>query len=98
MDYTKDDIIELRATGKMSRRQFNTYMASLGAVAVTFPVFTGSASAAAEDHPNVFTWEGWDAPSIISNILTNMENGQILRFLEMKRRHSQRSGQALNLM
>ena len=37
-------------------------MASLGAVAVTFPVFTGLARAAAEDHPNVFTWEGWDAP------------------------------------
>ena len=62
MDYTKDDLIEMRSTGKMSRRQFNKVMASLGAVAVTVPVFSGGAHAAAEDHPNVFTWEGWDAP------------------------------------
>ena len=60
MNYEKDDIIEKRATGQMSRRQFHAYMASLGAVAVTFPVFSGAARAAADDHPNVFTWEGWD--------------------------------------
>ena len=60
MDYTKDDLIEMRSTGKMSRRQFNKVMASLGAVAVTVPVFSGGAHAAAEDHPNVLTWEGWD--------------------------------------
>ncbi len=62
MKYKKEDIVEMRATGQMSRRQFNAYMASLGAVAVAFPVFSGSAHAAPEDHPNIFTWEGWDAP------------------------------------
>ena len=61
MEYKKDDLIDMLATGKVSRRRFQTYLASLGVAAVTLPMLPRSARAAAEDHPNVFTWEGWDA-------------------------------------
>ena len=63
MDYKKDDLVEMLATGKMSRRKFQSLLGSLGIAAVTLPVWTGPARAAAEDHPNVFTWEGWDIPA-----------------------------------
>lgn len=59
--YSKDNIVELLATGQMSRRQFNTMLASLGVTTVAFPLMSGVANAAADDHPSVFTWEGWDA-------------------------------------
>ena len=61
MEYKKDDLIDMLATGKVSRRRFQTYLASLGVAAVTLPMLPRSARAAAEDHPNIFTWEGWDA-------------------------------------
>ena len=59
--YSKDNYVELLATGQMSRRQFSGLLASLGVATVTFPLMPGMANAAADDHPNVFTWEGWDA-------------------------------------
>jgi spermidine/putrescine transport system substrate-binding protein len=61
MNYKKDDLVEMFATGQMSRRKFNKYLTSLGVTTVTMPMWSGAARAAAEDHPNVFTWEGWDA-------------------------------------
>jgi len=63
MEYKKDDLIDMLATGKVSRRKFQSYLASLGVAAVTVPMLPRSARAAAEDHPTVFTWEGWDAPA-----------------------------------
>ena len=62
MDYKKDQLVEMLATGKMSRRKFQSLLGSLGIAAVTLPMWSGPARAAAEDHPNVFTWEGWDIP------------------------------------
>lgn len=61
MKYTKDDMVEMLATRQIDRRKFNSILASLGVATVTFPLMSGPARAAAEDHPNVFTWEGWDA-------------------------------------
>ena len=60
--FNTDDYIEQFATGKMSRRQFNKVLASAGIATVMLPAgFSGPARADASDHPNVFTWEGWDA-------------------------------------
>ena len=59
--YSKDDYVELLATGKITRRQFTGLLASMGVATVTFPMMTNSVRAAPEDHPTVFTWEGWDA-------------------------------------
>ena len=62
MKYSKDNYVELLANGKVTRRQFNNYLASLGVSAVTLPAFLGAtAQSAPADHPNVFTWEGWEA-------------------------------------
>ncbi len=59
--YNKDNYVELLSTGQMSRRQFTSLLASMGVATITLPLMPGVANAAAEDHPNVFTWEGWDA-------------------------------------
>lgn len=60
---SKDDVIDQLCTGAMSRRDFNRTLASLGVVTVMMPVMK-PVFAAAEDHPVVFTWEGWDAPGL----------------------------------
>ena len=63
MEYKKDDLIEMAATGRMSRRTFQSMLASLGVATVALPMWPRGARAAAADHPNVFTWEGWDSQS-----------------------------------
>lgn len=60
----KDDIVEQLATGQMSRRQFNQSLMALGATMVMMPAGSRSAFAASDDHPTVFTWEGWDVPEL----------------------------------
>ncbi len=60
--YSKNDYIEMLATGAMSRRDFSKILASAGVVTVTYPMMSRVANAAPDDHPNVFTWEGWDLP------------------------------------
>ncbi len=60
----KEDIVEQLATGQMSRRQFNQSLMALGATMVMMPAGTRSAFAASDDHPTVFTWEGWDVPEL----------------------------------
>ena len=60
----KDDIVEQLATGQMSRRQFNQSLMALGATMVMVPAGSRSAFAASDDHPTVFTWEGWDVPEL----------------------------------
>ena len=60
----KEDIVEQLATGQMSRRHFNQSLMALGATMVMMPVGSRSAFAASDDHPTVFTWEGWDVPEL----------------------------------
>ena len=60
----KEDVVEQLATGQMSRRQFNQSLMALGATMVMMPAGTRSAFAASDDHPTVFTWEGWDVPEL----------------------------------
>ncbi len=65
----KEDVIEQLATGQMSRRQFNQSLMALGATMVMMPVGSRSAFAASDDHPTVFTWEGWDVPELHQSYL-----------------------------
>ena len=60
----KEDIVEQLATGQMSRRKFNQSLMALDATMVMMPVGSRSAFAASDDHPTVFTWEGWDVPEL----------------------------------
>ena len=48
----------------MSRRQFNQSLMALGATMVMMPMGSRSAFAGSDDHPTVFTWEGWDVPEL----------------------------------
>ena len=61
MNYNKEDLVEMLATGKISRREFSKILASVGVATVALPLVPSTASAAPEDHPNVFTWEGYEA-------------------------------------
>ena len=65
----KEDIVEQLATGQMSRRKFNQSLMALGATMVMMPVGSRSAFAASDDHPTVFTWEGWDVPELHQSYL-----------------------------
>jgi len=60
----KEDVVEQLATGQMSRRQFNQSLMALGATMVMMPMGSRSAFAGSDDHPTVFTWEGWDVPEL----------------------------------
>ena len=60
----KENIAKQLATGQMSRRQFNQSLMALGATMVMMPVGSRSALAASDDHPTVFTWEGWEVPEL----------------------------------
>ena len=60
----KDQLTEKLATGKMSRRQFNKALASLGATMVMMPMGSRMALGASGDNPTVFTWEGWEIPEL----------------------------------
>ena len=60
----KEDVVEQLATGQMSRRQFNQSLMALGAAMVMMPMGSRSAFAGSDDHPTVFTWEGWDVPEL----------------------------------
>ena len=60
----KEQLTEKLATGKMSRRQFNKALASLGATMVMMPMGSRMALGASGDHPTVFTWEGWEVPEL----------------------------------
>ncbi|MDP6949192.1 MAG: hypothetical protein QF485_09090, partial [Arenicellales bacterium] len=60
----KADIVKQLATGQLSRRQFNQRLMALGVTMVAMPLGSRSAFAASDDHPTVFTWEGWEIPEL----------------------------------
>lgn len=60
----KDELIEQLATGKMTRRRFNKLLASVGVTVAAFPATSKVASAATEDHPMIFVWEGFEEPGL----------------------------------
>ena len=62
----KEDVVEQLATGQMSLRQFNQSLMALGATMVMMPMGSRSAFAGSDDHPTVFTWEGWMYRNCIS--------------------------------
>jgi len=66
----KEEIVEQLATGKMSRRQFNKNLMALGATMVMMPMGSQNAQAGSDDHPTVFTWEGWEVPELHSAYVT----------------------------
>lgn len=50
-------------SGNMSRREFSKALSTVGIATALFPVYRG-VSAATDDHPIVFTWEGFEDPGL----------------------------------
>ena len=50
--------------GRLSRRDFNRGLASVGLGLVAAPLASRPALAAAEDHPTVYTWGGYEVPEM----------------------------------
>ena len=50
--------------GRLSRRDFHRGLASVGLALVATPLVSRPAFAAAEDHPTVYTWGGYEVPEM----------------------------------
>ena len=55
-------------SGTMNRREFNRTLAGVGIGLSMFPLHRG-VSAATEDHPTIFTWEGYEDPGLHGSYL-----------------------------
>lgn len=55
-----NELMDRLAEGTISRREFKKILASFGVAMVTVP-YGAAVRAATEDHPTIYTWEGWDS-------------------------------------
>jgi spermidine/putrescine transport system substrate-binding protein len=69
---------DLLCEGKLTRRQAQKVAASYGVGAVTMSTIAGFASAAPEDQPVFFTWNGYDSPEFMGQYIE--EHGEPPRF------------------
>jgi spermidine/putrescine transport system substrate-binding protein len=67
-------------SGKMSRRKLGKALAAVGIGTAMFPLFHKNANAASEDHPVVFTWEGYNDPGLHGSYLTKYGEGPNFTF------------------
>ena len=58
-DVSTERLVQAIETGRLSRRQMNTALASVGFMSVGMVFGPKVAGAAADDHPTVFTWSGY---------------------------------------
>jgi len=66
MDSKRDvqKFIDNMKLGRMTRREFHMGLASVGLATVTTPMLPRSTFAAADDHPTVYTWAGYETPDM----------------------------------
>ncbi len=62
-----DEMIELAAEGKLSRRQFAQLLGATGVALATVPAFPRSA--AADEEAFYFTWGGYDIPELLGGYI-----------------------------
>ena len=60
----KNELLDRLAERKISRRELNKALAGVGLVTVMGPVGSRFAAAATDDHPTIFTWEGFEDPEM----------------------------------
>jgi spermidine/putrescine transport system substrate-binding protein len=60
----KSELLDRLGSGTMTRREFQTALASVGLGLFTIPFMSRPGQAAAADHPVVFTWEGYEIPEL----------------------------------
>lgn len=51
-------------TGRLTRRDFHRGLASVGLAAIAMPILPRRSRAAADDHPTLYTWAGYEAPEM----------------------------------
>ena len=59
-----DKFVDDYRGGKLSRRQFNQGLASVGLMSVMMPIMPRLANAASDDHPTLYTWGGYEVPEM----------------------------------
>ena len=59
-DVSTERLVQAVKSGKMTRRQMGQALASVGVAALSTTIAPKIAGAAAEDHPTVFTWSGYE--------------------------------------
>lgn len=63
------ELMEKLSTGQMTRREFKKALAAVGLGLVAAPMVSRRALAATEDHPLIFTWEGYEDPNLHGSYL-----------------------------
>ena len=56
----RNELLDKLGSGLMTRREFKKALASLGLGLFTLPLLPTRTKAAADDHPVIFTWEGYE--------------------------------------
>lgn len=59
-----DKFVDDYRGGKLSCRQFNQGLASVGLMSVMMPIMPRLANAASDDHPTLYTWGGYEVPEM----------------------------------
>jgi len=72
------ELMEKVTTGKMTRREFKKALAALGLGLVAGPMVSRRGQAATEDHPIVFTWEGYEEEGFHTNYMD--KHGELPNF------------------
>ncbi|MDH3473118.1 MAG: extracellular solute-binding protein [Rhodospirillales bacterium] len=65
----KNEFLDKLQSGQMSRRDFKKALASVGLTLVAIPFVSRAGRAATEDHPVIFTWEGYEEPDLHGSYL-----------------------------
>ncbi len=65
----KNEIFDRMASGKLTRRQMNKALASVGLAMASIPFVSRMGKAATEDHPLVFTWSGYEEDGFIQTYI-----------------------------
>lgn len=59
-----NELLEKMQSGEMTRRDFKKALASFGLALISAPLVSRASRAASDDHPLVFTWEGYEDPGL----------------------------------
>ena len=68
-DVSTERLVQAIENGRLSRRQMNTALASAGLASIGMVFGPKLASAAAEDHPTVFLWAGYEDDGFIGQYI-----------------------------
>jgi hypothetical protein len=65
-----NELMDKMTSGKMTRREFKKALAAVGLGLFAAPLASRRGLAATEDHPVIFTWEGYEDPGMHGSYLS----------------------------